>query len=148
MEKMIRNITLVLNLLVSFAAEAATIIVEKNSPVVQGEYLKENVGIETLGGVLTPLLRSGCKLPCELSQIFSTAEDNQNQIIIVLVRGSQSLAKDGVNLGKYQITGISPLPRGVPQIQVIFKASEGNIWLIANDKDSNSDIKLERINDL
>ena len=124
---MIRNIIFAFVLLMPFVVDAATIIVEKDSPVAQGKSLKENVGIETLGGVLTPLLKTGSKLPCELSQVFSTAEKNQNQIAIILIRGSQSLAKDGVNLGTYQITGISPAPHGVPQIQAVFKVSEGSI---------------------
>jgi len=129
-------------LLASCAASESEIIVEKGSPVVQGKLLTENIGIETFGGILTPLLVSGCKLPCELSQIFSTAEDNQNQITISLVRGSSQLASEGVNLGRYKVSGIAAAPRGTPKIKVLFKASGGNIWLSAADTEGKSNIKL------
>jgi len=119
--------------------------VENDSPIVQGGVLSENVGIETLGGVLTPILESGCKLPCKLSRIFSTAEDNQNQITITLVRGLSKLTRDGVKLGKYKITGIVLAPRGTPQIKVVFGASKGKIWLAASDVADKSNIQIMQV---
>ena len=120
-------------------------IVENNSPIAQGDSLLENVGIETLGGVFTPLLDEGCKLPCELSQVFSTAEDNQNQITVTLVRGSSKLVKNGVILGKYKILGIAPASRGEPEIKVTFGASQGNIWLTVSDKGGQSKIQISKV---
>ena len=140
-----RSVIFLIFLLASCSSSTDTIVIEENSPVVQGNLLSENIGIETLGGVLTPLLNSGCKLPCKLSQVFSTAEDNQNQITITLIRGSDKIANKGKNLGKYQISGITLAPRGVPQIKVIFEASEGNILLSAKDKENNSNLKLFKV---
>lgn len=136
---------LIILILASCSRSSTEFIVEKESPIVQGETLSENVGIETLGGVLTPLLKSGCALPCELSQIFSTAEDNQDQITITLFRGSSKLANDGRNLGKYKLTGIAPAPRGEPKIKVIFGASDGSIWLAASDVDQISKIQIVKV---
>ena len=140
-----RSVIFLIFLLASCSSSTDTIVIEENSPVVQDNLLSENIGIETLGGVLTPLLNSGCKLPCKLSQVFSTAEDNQNQITITLIRGSDKMANKGKNLGKYQISGITLAPRGVPQIEVIFEASGGNILLSAKDKENNSNLKLFKV---
>ena len=136
---------LVVVLLVSCSRSIAELIVESESPIVQGHSLSENIGIETLGGVFTPLLNSGCPLPCELSQVFSTAEDNQEQITITLIRGLSKRANEGVNLGKYKISGIEPAPRGLPQIKVVFSASNGSIRLRALDTAGHSKIKITRV---
>lgn len=140
-----KNIIFLVVFLVSCTSSNITIVVEENFPVAQGNVLSENIGIETLGGVLTPLLKSGCKLPCEISQVFSTAEDNQDQILITLIRGSAKMANEGVNLGTYQITGIALAPRGVPQIEVTFKASGGNILLSVSDKENGSSLKMSKV---
>jgi molecular chaperone DnaK len=84
-------------------------------------------------------------LPCKLSQIFSTAEDNQNQITITLVRGLPEASKDGVKLGRYKIIGIEPAQKGTPQIKVVFGASKGQIWLSVSDAAGQSDIRITRI---
>jgi molecular chaperone DnaK (HSP70) len=141
-----RYFILISLLLMSCSSSIAdVVVVENDSPIIQGGVLSENVGIETLGGLLTPILESGCKLPCKLSQIFSTAEDNQNQITITLVRGLSKLTQDGVKLGKYQITGIMPAPRGTPQIKVVFGASRGQIWLSASDVSGKSNIQITKV---
>lgn len=132
-------------LLTSCSISASKILIENNSPAALGDVLSENIGIETLGGVFTPILEVGCKLPCEVSQIFSTAEDNQNQIMIVIVRGIEKLAKNGVRLGKYKIQGISPAPRGAPKIKVTFKAVNGSIWLSASRLNGDSHISLVKL---
>lgn len=132
-------------LLASCAGMNAEVVVERKSPAAKGKVLSENIGIETLGGVLTPLLETGCSLPCTLSQIFSTAEDNQDQITITLVRGSSKMANEGVNLGRYQISGIAPAPRGTPQIKVVFGASKGNIWFAASDSDGKSKLIISKV---
>ena len=140
-----RSIIFLVILLASCSSSTVTVVVEENSPVTQGSELLENIGIETLGGVFTPLLQSGCNLPCEISQVFSTAEDNQSQITITIVRGSEKMANKGKYLGKYQISGISPAPLGVPQIEVIFQASGGNILLSVKDKERMSNLKLVKV---
>ena len=141
-EQMIQ-IPIVLVSLLSIPAFAESIIVEGNSPILNGGALSENIGLETLGGVLTPLLNVGCKLPCKISQVFSTAADNQKQITITLARGVHKKVSSGTNLGKYRIYGIAPAPRGVPQIEVKIEAANGNIVLSASDK--NSKIRLEKV---
>lgn len=132
-------------LLVSCFVSSAEIVVEQTSLIAQGESLSEDLGIETLGGVLTPILDAGCPLPCKRSQIFSTAEDNQDQITIALVRGSSKLAKEGVNLGRFKISGIAPAPRGEPQIEVVFGASNGRIWLDALDVSGRSKLQITKV---
>src|SRR5437868_14478923 len=69
--------------------------------------LAENIGIETLGGVLTPLLKSGCKLPCEFTQVFSTADDNQDQITVHLFQGTTAMVSGAKKLGAFRLSGIS-----------------------------------------
>ena len=140
-----KYLLLLVFLLTSCSKLNAEFVVEKDSPIAKGESLSENIGIETLGGVLTPILESGCSLPCELSQTFSTAEDNQDQITITLIRGLSKMAKDGVNLGKYKILGIAPAQRGEPQIKVIFGASNGRIWLSASDVNLRSKIQIAKV---
>lgn len=133
-------------LLISCSISDAEVLVEIKSPAISGSVLIENIGVETLGGVLTPILQVDCKLPCESSQIFSTAEDNQDQIKIVIVRGREKLAKNGVVLGKYQIQGISAAPRGVPKIKVTFKAVKDSILLSATHLNGSSRINLVKLN--
>lgn len=140
-----RNIIFLVFLLVSCSSSAVTVVVEENSPAVQGGVLIENIGIETLGGVFTPLLHSGCNLPCELSRVFSTADDNQSQITITLIRGSEKMANIGKKLGRYKISGIALAPRGVPKIEVIFQVSRGNILLSVKDKENRSNLKLVKV---
>lgn len=111
----------------------------------QDETLGESIGIETLGGVFTPLLAKGCKVPCSLSQIFSTAEDSQGQILIHLFRGDAPLAKSTHSLGTFEITGITPMPRGEPSIRIEFKADKGGMTLSATDTTGKSRLSLSRV---
>lgn len=136
---------LVIFLLTSCSRSGAEFVVESESPIVQGSSLSENVGIETLGGMFTPLLKSGCSLPCKHSQVFSTAEDNQEQITITLYRGLSKMVNGSVNLGKFKISGIPPAPKGEPQIKVVFGASNGNIWLTALDSRGQFKIKISKV---
>ncbi|HEV8512658.1 MAG TPA: Hsp70 family protein [Cyclobacteriaceae bacterium] len=136
---------IIIILLVSCSLSDSQICVENNSPVAKEDVLIENIGVETLGGVFTPILKVGCKLPCESSQIFSTAEDNQNQIMIVIARGMEKMAKNNVHLGKYKIQGISPAPRGAPKIKVTFKVVNGSIWLCASHLNGSSQVTLAKL---
>lgn len=77
-----------------------------------------SLGIETMGGVMTKLVEKGTTIPVKKSQIFSTADDNQPAVSIVIGQGEREFMKDNKNLGTFQLSDISPAPRGVPQIEV------------------------------
>jgi molecular chaperone DnaK (HSP70) len=121
-------------------------LVEARSPALGSDgRLVENVGIETLGGVFTPILSVGCLAPCSTSQTFSTAEDNQTQIKIFVYRGKAQLVTQAHLLGKLEVTGFAPLPRGVPKIRVTFLTSDKGISLNAVDVSSGKELQIRRI---
>jgi molecular chaperone DnaK (HSP70) len=80
------------------------IVVESQSPAIgKNSTLNQSIGIETLGGVFTVLLERGVSVPCEKSEIFSTVADNQDQIMIMLYRGEERMARDNTRIGQFQI---------------------------------------------
>jgi molecular chaperone DnaK len=85
------------------------------------------LGIETLGGVMTPLIERNTTIPTRKSQIFSTAEDFQTAVTIHVLQGERPLAKDNISLGNFNLVGIPPAPRGVPQIEVTFDIDANGI---------------------
>jgi molecular chaperone DnaK len=92
------------------------------------------LGIETLGGIATKLIERNTTIPTRKSQIFSTAADGQTSVEIHVEQGERALAKDNFTLGKFQLTGIPPAPRGIPQIEVTFDIdSNGIIHVSAKD---------------
>jgi molecular chaperone DnaK len=92
------------------------------------------LGIETLGGIATKLIERNTTIPTRKSQIFSTAADGQTSVEIHVVQGERALAKDNFTLGRFQLTGIPPAPRGIPQIDVTFDIdSNGIIHVSAKD---------------
>jgi len=94
-----------------------------------------SLGIETLGGVTTKIIEKGTTIPVKKSQIFSTAEDNQPAVTIHVVQGEREFAKDNKSLGMFELTGIPPAPRGVPQIEVTFDIdANGILTVTAMDK--------------
>ena len=96
------------------------------------------LGIETLGGVMTPLIERNTTIPTEKSEVFSTAADNQPAVDIHVLQGERKMAKDNRTLGKFQLDGIPAAPRGVPQIEVTFKIdSNGILSVSAHDKATN-----------
>ena len=117
----------------SAAAQVATIEVEAASPAISRGLLVESVGIETLGGVFIPLLEAGCTLPCEVTNTFSTAADNQTEISIALARGTKDLAADNHTLGRFVVRGIPPAPRGEPQVAITVRAAGKSISLAARE---------------
>ncbi len=93
-----------------------------------------SLGIETLGGVFTKLIERNTTIPTRKSQIFSTAADNQTAVEIHVLQGERPMAKDNVSLGRFQLVGIPPAPRGVPQIEVTFDIdADGIIHVSAKD---------------
>lgn len=86
-----------------------------------------SLGIETLGGVFTKLIERNTTIPTKKSQIFSTAADNQTAVDIHVLQGERPMAKDNTTLGRFQLTGIPPAPRGVPQIEVTFDIDANGI---------------------
>ncbi len=92
------------------------------------------LSIETLGGIATKLIERNTTIPTRKSQIFSTAADGQTSVEIHVVQGERALDKDKFTLGKFQLTGIPPAPRGIPQIEVTFDIdSNGIIHVSAKD---------------
>ncbi len=96
-----------------------------------------SLGIETLGGVTTKVIEKGTTIPAKKTQTFSTAEDNQPAVTIHVVQGEREFAKDNKSLGQFNLEGIPPAPRGVPQIEVTFDIDANGILTVsAQDKAS------------
>ena len=101
------------------------------------------LGIETLGGVATPLIERNTTIPTSKSQIFSTAADGQTSVEIHIVQGERPMATDNKSLGRFILDGIPPAPRGVPQVEVSFDLDANGILNVkATDKASGKEQKI------
>ncbi|MCA9394027.1 MAG: molecular chaperone DnaK [Candidatus Omnitrophica bacterium] len=93
------------------------------------------LGIETMGGVMTKLIERNTTIPVKKSQVFSTAEDNQSAVTIRVLQGERQMAGDNTELGRFDLVGIPPAPRGMPQIEVTFDIdTDGIVHVTAKDK--------------
>jgi molecular chaperone DnaK len=93
------------------------------------------LGVETLGGVMTPLIEANTTIPTSRSETFSTAADNQTEVTINVLQGNRPMAADNRTLGRFNLTGIPPAPRGLPQIEVTFDIDRNGILNVtAKDK--------------
>ena len=103
-----------------------------------------SLGIETLGGVSTKLIEKNTTIPTKKSQVFSTAEDNQPAVSIRVLQGEREMANDNKMLGNFELIGIAPAPRGVPQIEVTFDIdANGIVSVSAKDKGTGKEQKIQ-----
>ena len=102
-----------------------------------------SIGIETLGGVFTPLIERNTTIPTKKSQVFSTADDNQSAVTIKVYQGERKMAVDNKLLGQFNLEGIPPSPRGLPQIEVTFDVdANGILHVSAKDKASGKEQRI------
>jgi len=100
-------------------------------------------GVETLGGVMTRVIERNTTIPARRSEVFSTADDNQTAVDIVVLQGERSMARDNRTLGQFKLEGIRPAPRGIPQIEVAFDIDANGILNVsAKDKDTGKEQKI------
>ena len=122
------------------AAIQGGVLSGETSDIVLLDVTPLTLSIETLGGIATPIIERNTTIPTKKSQIFSTAADNQTSVEIHVVQGERKLAADNFTLGKFQLTGIPPAPRGIPQIEVTFDIdSNGIINVSAKDLGSGNE---------
>jgi molecular chaperone DnaK len=116
------------------AAIQGAVLTGETKDIVLLDVTPLTLGIETLGGIATKLIERNTTIPTRKSQIFSTAADGQTSVEIHVVQGERALAKDNFTLGRFQLTGIPPAPRGIPQIEVTFDIdANGIIHVSAKD---------------
>ena len=122
------------------AATQGAVLSGERSDVLLLDVTPLTLGIETLGGVMTPLIEKNTTIPTNKSQVFSTAEDNQTAVTVHVLQGERKKASDNKSLGQFNLTDIPAAPRGTPQIEVTFDIdANGKIAVSAKDKSSNKE---------
>lgn len=125
------------------AAIQAAVLAGEVKDIVLLDVTPLSLGIETLGGVFTKIIERNTTIPTSKSQIFTTAADNQTSVDIHVLQGERKMAADNVTLGRFQLTGIPPAPRGVPQIEVTFDIDvNGIVHVSAKDLATNKEQKI------
>lgn len=110
--------------------------------------LSHSIGLETLGGVFTPLIKQCTRLPAEISEVFSTAVDNQSQVQIAISSGEASLVQDNTPLGLFFLREIPPAKRGTPQIRVTFRIEPTGALAVTAKDLLTGNVQTVAVNDL
>jgi molecular chaperone DnaK len=125
------------------AAIQASILAGEIKDIVLLDVTPLTLGIETLGGVMTPLVPRNTTIPVSKSQVFSTADDNQTAVDVHVLQGERPISRDNKSLGMFRLDGIPPAPRGLPQVEVTFDIdANGIVNVSAKDKATNKEQKI------
>jgi molecular chaperone DnaK len=125
------------------AAVQAAIIKGEVKDVLLLDVTPLSLGVETQGGVMTKVIERNTTIPARRTEVFSTAEDNQSAVDIVVLQGERELAADNRVLGRFRLEGIRPAPRGVPQVEVTFDIDANGILNVsARDKDTGAEQRI------
>lgn len=125
------------------AAIQGAVLAGEKDDIVLLDVTPLTLGVETMGGVMTPLIEANTTIPTSKSEIFSTAADNQTEVTIHVLQGNRPMAMDNRTLGRFNLAGIAPAPRGMPQIEVTFDIDRNGILNVsAKDKATGKEQKI------